>query len=681
VVLKYRILLILIFAGLFILLFPSSTSACTYKATITGNHLDFAITSDFDKLAVIQYIRLSGSALVSKMYGVNVGIPWTYSDDPNCNIYINDPVGCRQIRNEVESGVLGTGAFWQWYDWPSSQYHVVPGGIWGLDFNSPPDYATIGIEYGILPGTSGQYWTFCDRTGDVQTTPPSFNVITHVVNDNSGTKQASGFTINVVNNYQTLSSFSGNEIGTPVALSAGLYNITEATQSGYLTTYSTDCKGVISNGDSKTCIITNDDIASPTPPVTKVFVIPGLGASWNVDALISCKNYGYGGVWTLAPYAKDIYSPLISALPSKGFTAVPFYYDWRQNVTKNAQLLNNSINSSGVALDEKVDIVGHSMGGLIGEDYLANQNGGIAAKFLAVGTPNQGSALAYPTVVNGEVWTNDLVEKIAATLFIDHCAIPPSLKNLLPTYDYLRDNKTGKLKTVALMRTKNDFLPINFVDGFWGVKVGTLYGTGISTLKTIDVIKDPKWPDGKPVSKENVKEGDGTVLIQSAQITGANNQEMNESHSGIIASSEGVSHILTFLGTPSTDNPGYLEHKSALILVGYPGTFSVTDEKGNKTDSENGMVAIMDPKDEDYQLQITPSSQNTTFIVGEFLSNGQTLYKEYKFKGLTQETKIIEFSSKHPNENILHEAKDYKNPNFPKFWFDFWKFWKKYWRK
>jgi hypothetical protein len=367
------------------------------------------------------------------------------------------------------------------------------------------------------------------------------------------------------------------------------------------------------------------------------------------------------------------------------FTAYPFYYDWRQDVTKNAELLNNLINSSGLSAGEKVDIVGHSMGGLIGESYLQSQSGGKAAKFLAVGTPNQGSALAYPAVVNREVWFKNIGDRIGATLFIKHCGVPASLKNLLPVYNYLKDIGAKQPKDVSGMKTKNtlsSLLPLNFPSGFWGVKVGTLIGTGFPTLNIIDVTKGPHWPDGKPVREEYTNNGDGTVLAASAQIPGtdaSNSITINQSHSGIIASSEGYSDILTFLGTPTTDDPGiYVDHKSALIIVGYPGSFTVTDENNNKTDSENGMVAIMDPADGNYQLQIDPTLTSTTFIVSQFLPNGQTEYKEYKFRGSNQEPKVIEYNSKHPNENPLHETREYKNPHFPKFWFYFWKFWNKF---
>ena len=418
---------------------------------------------------------------------------------------------------------------------------------------------------------------------------------------------------------------------------------------------------------------------SPTPtPVTKVFFIPGMGASWNADALINCKNSGYAGGWTLAPYAKDIYNSLLSTLPTKGWTVIPFYYDWRQDIRNNTPLLNNLINNN-IHGEEKVNLVGHSMGGLIGENYLINQSGGKASKFLAVGAPSQGSALAYPAVINGEVWANDLVEKIAATLLFKHCGVPPSFKNLLPTYNYLRDTRTGQLKDVTAMKTQNNYLPTSFVSDFWGVRVGTLAGTGKSTLKIIDAIKDFTWPDGKPTGRENINEGDGTVLLQSAQILGAfSNDVINQSHAGIIASTEGINHIFNFLGSPGIVDPDYSDENSALILVGYPGNFWVTDKNGVTTQSEDGMIAIMNPKDGDYQLQIIPTSITTNFIVGQFLPNGQTEYKEYTFKGLAQEAMVLEFNSKHPNEDILHEVKEYKIPHFPKFWFSFWYFWNKF---
>ncbi len=505
--------------------------------------------------------------------------------------------------------------------------------------------------------------------------------ITKNITNNIEHMDPNNFRVSLGGNYITSGSTVEVMANTPMSI-----NETGIANYDFVSITGTDCPTqlgeeiILYPGQNLSCTITNNYIAPPTPtpiPVTKVLVIPGLGASWNVDALINCKDSGYGGGWTLAPYAKDVYQNLLSNLAAKNWNAIPFYYDWRKDVRDNSSLLKDLINSS-VSGDEKVNLVGHSMGGLIGRNYLESQSGGKASKFLAVGTPNQGSALAYPAVINNEVWTNNLVQKIAATLLFNHCGAPTSFKNLLPTYDYLRDNRTKQLKDVSQMKTKNNYLPTSFVSDFWGVKVGTLAGTGQQTLKIINVVKDSKWPDGKPVGKENVNEGDGTVLASSAQIAGASsNETINQSHSGIIASDEGVDKILRFLGSPGINDPAYSEPKSALVLVGYPGNFWITDKNGDVTQSEDGMIAIMDPKDGDYQLQINPTLNTTTFIVGQFLANGQSEYNEYRIRGLNLDPKIIEFNSKHTNKNPLHEIKEYKHPIFPRIWFNFWRFWNK----
>ncbi len=423
---------------------------------------------------------------------------------------------------------------------------------------------------------------------------------------------------------------------------------------------------------SSNCFTTNlqlfdlsADDNPPSTPVTKVVFVPGFGASWNVDAFINCKNSGYSGGWTLAPYAKNVYQNFLTQMPLSGWNIIPFYYDWRQNVRDNSPKLKDKINST-IADSEKVDIVGHSMGGLVGRDYIETEEGGKASKLYMVGTPNRGSTLAYPLYANGEVWTDDLVEKIGSTLFIKHCEIPKSVQNVLPTYNYLRDYKTKLLIETYNMKAVNNYLPTSFASPFWNVKVGTLAGTAQLTLKIINIIKDPKWPDGRPVSKENVMEGDGTVLTESVQIPDASsNDVINQTHSGLIGTTEGINKILAFLGSPGVNDPPFVEPKSALILIGYPGTFTLTDHNGNILNSENGMIALINPVSEDYQLQITPSSSKTNFIVGQFLPNSQTLYKEYKFTDVIIEPKIIKFDPRHPKTNILHSPQEYEAPEFP----------------
>jgi hypothetical protein len=102
--------------------------------------------------------------------------------------------------------------------------------------------------------------------------PGTLNIIKTVVNDNGGTAVASDFTIEVTGTNVSNPSFAGSEAGVEVTLDAGAYAVTEPVVAvGYLQTGSGDCSGTISSGQTKTCTITNDDIA-PQLIVNKVIV-------------------------------------------------------------------------------------------------------------------------------------------------------------------------------------------------------------------------------------------------------------------------------------------------------------------------------------------------------------------------------------------------------------------------
>ncbi len=91
---------------------------------------------------------------------------------------------------------------------------------------------------------------------------PKLTIIKHVINDNSGTKTASNFTMHVTATNPTSNDFAGSESGTTIGLDAGNYSVDEASDLGYAETKSADCTGTIAIGQEKTCTITNNDIPS-----------------------------------------------------------------------------------------------------------------------------------------------------------------------------------------------------------------------------------------------------------------------------------------------------------------------------------------------------------------------------------------------------------------------------------
>ena len=580
---KLKIFLTFFISFTFVLLFYSKISACTYNATIKGNHLDFQVTSDVNNLAVIQYRRLSGDWIITNVYSPDIGIEWNYFNDPDCvNNNGKGTIACKQNG--------GTGEYWS-YEIPSGTYHLLPNGIYGLDFNTTPNYDGFEVQYGIIPGTTGEHWGHCTRTGDIINTP------------------------------------------------------------------------------------------SPTPtpvPTTKTVFAPGLMASWNTEAILNCST-DTNTEWTLAPYAKDVYEPIYQTLNESGWSTLPFYYDWRQKISYNSQQLADFIDRNVVS-DEKVNFVGHSMGGLIGRAYLEASEGSKLESLLTVGTPNKGSAYAYYPWEGGEVKRNSLIEKIALTLYLKHCGGKsstnrqtihnnvPSLQDLLPIEEYLKKNGKTALYLPASTENQNNWLE-TLTSNNYGIKLGYIAGTGIDTLKTIITtnpkkkdIKNGDWVDGKPRGEITSEQGDGTVLVSSATLPNTSEENsylIEQDHRSLVNSTEGMSKILEFLGTPQTLSSQSLvktesnSPDSALIIIGYPADFIVTHENGKTVSDENGIVAFMNPGSGSYKVNLISKSNNTLFIVAQFLPNGEIKYKEYNLKGLGPKFKKLNLDIQNPQEDIL----------------------------
>jgi hypothetical protein len=97
----------------------------------------------------------------------------------------------------------------------------------------------------------------------------SIRIVTHVINQYGGTKQASDFS-NCVDSSRggstSLSCSSGDENGgSESGFSPGPYKVTQDNPVvGYKVTYSDGCSGVIGAGEKKVCTVTYSDIPAQT---------------------------------------------------------------------------------------------------------------------------------------------------------------------------------------------------------------------------------------------------------------------------------------------------------------------------------------------------------------------------------------------------------------------------------
>ena len=80
-----------------------------------------------------------------------------------------------------------------------------------------------------------------------------------VINNDGNTKSASDFTILVT--------------GKTVALEAGPHSVSEIQDNDYTSTFSPDCSGTINSGQSKNCVVTNDDKGTIGTLIVKKHVV------------------------------------------------------------------------------------------------------------------------------------------------------------------------------------------------------------------------------------------------------------------------------------------------------------------------------------------------------------------------------------------------------------------------
>ncbi|MDW3603726.1 MAG: discoidin domain-containing protein [Nitrososphaeraceae archaeon] len=152
-------------------------------------------------------------------------------------------------------------------------------------FSSTNSYTTDDIEVYDIPDTVGKYlritvtgnsvndWASINEVdvfaNSIQkeslTSASLINIVTQVINDNGGTNETKDFIISVNGNQATPNSFSGNPDGQSVSLQPGTYEVKINNFSGYKTTLSAGCKGIIGSGDNLECVITFDDINPATP--------------------------------------------------------------------------------------------------------------------------------------------------------------------------------------------------------------------------------------------------------------------------------------------------------------------------------------------------------------------------------------------------------------------------------
>ena len=422
---------------------------------------------------------------------------------------------------------------------------------------------------------------------------------------------------------------------------------------------------------------TNHVFSAACPPIfcpppsapDPIILIPGIGGSWNWSVML---HGVLSDDWDFTIGTKT-YQPFIEALEAQGkvegqdfFVA---HYDWRKPNYDSARdyLMPVIDKAKAVSGSSKVDIVAHSMGGLVARSYIQNSDlyRFDVDELILNGTPNYGSSDVYNVWEGGRIPKNwEKRTRRALGLYLSlltfsnnpktwynkiHSDIT-SVAELLPVYNYVYDIEVDSLKNHSQLVEQNpilgglnsDFSTLVFnireVNNIVGKKQPTVKQIPVRTRTAED---EPLWVDGKPDPldpERNDTEGDNRVLLSSANIPGVSSLELPFAHGDLI--SGGSPAIFSFLEMNDPGNVPLPNEPDEALLVWFasPVQPKITDPNGNyitknfsnipaaEYDGEadpNGvkLIYIPNPLTGEYQIELTGSGNGEYHMGTSFMSD------------------------------------------------------------
>jgi hypothetical protein len=265
-----------------------------------------------------------------------------------------------------------------------------------------------------------------------------------------------------------------------------------------------------------------------------VVIVPGIFGSWEKDGKLQLDPvfHTYDNLYT--EFANNGY------VPDKDLFIFP--YEWRDSNIENAKKLKSKIAEIKIVTNwPKVDVVAHSMGGLLVREYIeSDYYQGDVDQLVTLATPNLGAPESYMKW-DGDGWFFSLVDIFMKHIvtqeaeeggFADrfdymHNRPIASLQELLPVYDYLYEADNGyDLKSYPIGYPHNEFLEKlnnNALKLTSAVEYDKIIGNtkGKDTISGINVVSADMgkyWVDGYPLGFE-VFVGDRGIRYDAGDVT------------------------------------------------------------------------------------------------------------------------------------------------------------------
>ncbi|MCR4279312.1 MAG: alpha/beta hydrolase [Candidatus Zambryskibacteria bacterium] len=331
----------------------------------------------------------------------------------------------------------------------------------------------------------------------------------------------------------------------------------------------------------------------------------------------------------------DFFNGLYLELGSEGYaengSLFDLPYDWRKDIDVSALSLKEKIDEVKTQTGaEEVDLVVHSMGGLVVKKYLKDYGGDSIGKFIDIGTPHTGSPKSFKVLNYGD---NFGFEKFGINfLNLNRSKIisqnMPAVYQLLPSENYFDDSDPNYRyyvfngidgndrltfeETADYLKSegRNELL-VDRADEFhqeiddldpadYGVETYNIVGCGTPTIGQFYIL-------GKEGDKYiyNIKmiNGDGTVPLKSAEALAATQTYyVKNAQHALMPSTSGVKELVASILTGdnfsissysnlAANSNGCQIPNGKLVSFHSPIELHIYDESGNHTGpDENGDI-------------------------------------------------------------------------------------------
>ncbi|MEW6610209.1 MAG: hypothetical protein AB1352_01070 [Patescibacteria group bacterium] len=349
----------------------------------------------------------------------------------------------------------------------------------------------------------------------------------------------------------------------------------------------------------------------PISDLEPVIVIPGIIGSWEqLPYQQIYPNLSWNGL-VLDPWLGTYDNLVTELINTYGTSKVfAFPYNWRQDNTITAHQLKERIEFVKTATGySKVDIVAHSMGGLVSRQYIeSDEYGGDVDQLITIWTPHKGAPKAYSWWEGFEGYDGFADQLLKLKIIFEareHGYLDSldyihqqviSISQLLPIYSYLIDNGSAELRIYPSNYPTNPFLellntPTNLSRLYQRIQMCTVTSDDFFTLARLKV-GDPeqsRWEHGK-VEEKIYNDGDETITIESALAPPVDptlpplaTTDLPAAHRQLVT--DGIPSVNKTLTGREYQPSGVLREtvsRMLFIFIYSPATLLVTDSEGRQ---------------------------------------------------------------------------------------------------